>query len=219
MRLGRHIAIAAIAGTGASASGALIVHDNRDQSFRWDAAVDAFGDFIPGTFLDVRQPAAMQSGAGATTSSFGFVVRDPPTSNGVADWGVFAGTLGGGIAAGNTGFPVGGSFLFPARTFAIGDTVGPNATFTFEAPTTAFTFAETTPMIGDRAVVGVLFDIEGSTHYGWIELSVEPNGRYQPTGWAWETNAGVPAGVVAIPGVGTTSLVIAGGIATRRRRR
>ena len=61
--------------------------------------------------------------------------------------------------------------------------------------------------------MGVEFDIEGATHYGWIDLFV---GEYSPYaeiyGWGYETDPGVSilAGAGVVPEPSTFSLLIGG---------
>ena len=77
---------------------------------------------------------------------------------------------------------------------------------------------------GQRAYVGVEFEIDGAMHYGWINLYVSSISAYgQIYGWGYETEPGVsiPAGAVAIPEPSTIALLAAGGLllALRRKRR
>lgn len=77
--------------------------------------------------------------------------------------------------------------------------------------------------VGQRAYMGVEFDIEGAIHYGWINIRVSALSPYAEIyGWAYETVPGVsiPAGAVAIPEPATITLLAAGGLllAFRRKR-
>lgn len=67
--------------------------------------------------------------------------------------------------------------------------------------------------VGQRAYMGVKFDIDGAMHYGWIDLVVASHNAYAEIyGWGYETEPGVsiPAGAVAIPEPATTMLFIGG---------
>ena len=66
-----------------------------------------------------------------------------------------------------------------------------------------------------RAYMGVEFDIDGSMHYGWIDLYIGwGTGWGQIYGWGYETEPGVSiaAGAVAIPEPATASLLAIGAI-------
>lgn len=69
---------------------------------------------------------------------------------------------------------------------------------------------------GQHAYMGIEFDIEGSMHYGWIDLMVASDGPYAEIyGWGYETDPGVSilagAGVVPEP---STSMLLIGGLIT-----
>lgn len=58
------------------------------------------------------------------------------------------------------------------------------------------------PFVGQRAYMGVAFDIEGETHYGWIDIYVSDLGPGALIyGWGYETdpNTAIIAGVVPEP--------------------
>lgn len=63
--------------------------------------------------------------------------------------------------------------------------------------------------------LGVSFDVDGSTHYGWIEMSHDStrpdplNNSLMIHGWAWETEADTPiaAGVIPEPSTGILTMV------------
>jgi len=64
--------------------------------------------------------------------------------------------------------------------------------------------------------MGIEFDIEGSIHYGWIDLVVASDVPYAEIyGWGYETDPGVSilagAGVVPEP---STSMLLIGGLLT-----
>lgn len=78
--------------------------------------------------------------------------------------------------------------------------------------------------VGQHAYMGVAFDIDGATHYGWIDLlvaSLSPGAVIY--GWGYETEPGVSilAGAGAVPEPATSALLVAGGIllALRRKRK
>lgn len=77
--------------------------------------------------------------------------------------------------------------------------------------------------------LGVSFEVDGATHYGWIKLSHDET-RPKPenqflyiNGWAWETEADTPIIAGAIPEPSTGILTMAGSLAliqlARHRRR
>lgn len=66
---------------------------------------------------------------------------------------------------------------------------------------------------GQHAYMGVEFDIEGATHYGWIDLLVASGNPYAEIyGWAYETvpGASILAGAVAVPEPTTAGLLALG---------
>lgn len=80
-----------------------------------------------------------------------------------------------------------------------------------------------------RAFMGVLFNIDGAMHYGWMDLYVASGIGYgQIYGWGYETEPGISirAGAVAVPEP-STIMLLAGGMLTigctvrrpKRRRR
>lgn len=76
---------------------------------------------------------------------------------------------------------------------------------------------------GQHAYMGVEFDIEGATHYGWIDLYVAEYGPYAEIyGWAYETQPGVSILAGAVPEPSTVLLMAAGSLAllySRARKR
>ncbi len=64
---------------------------------------------------------------------------------------------------------------------------------------------------GNRAYMGVAFDIAGARHYGWVDISVSDSRPYgEVYGWAYETTPGraITAGVVPEPS--TIILLVSG---------
>lgn len=76
---------------------------------------------------------------------------------------------------------------------------------------------------GQRAYMGVEFDIEGATHYGWIDMYVAEYGPYAEIyGWAYETQPGVSILAGAVPEPSTVMLLAVGSLAllySRARKR
>jgi len=67
---------------------------------------------------------------------------------------------------------------------------------------------------GQHAYMGVEFDIEGATHYGWIDLYVAEYGPYgEIYGWAYETDPGVSILAGAVPEPSTIVLIMTGSLA------
>ena len=61
--------------------------------------------------------------------------------------------------------------------------------------------------------MGVEFDIDGATHYGWINLRVAELGPgVEIYGWAYESTPNTPILAGAIPEPNTLLLLLAGGI-------
>ena len=76
--------------------------------------------------------------------------------------------------------------------------------------------------MGQHAYMGVAFDIDGATHYGWIDLlvaSLSPGAEIY--GWGYETQPGVGILAGAVPEPATSALLVAGGLllALRRKRK
>ncbi len=75
---------------------------------------------------------------------------------------------------------------------------------------------------GQRAYMGVEFDIEGATHYGWIDLLVASDNPYAEIyGWGYETEPGVSilAGAGAVPEPATSALLAVGSLLLALRRK
>lgn len=77
---------------------------------------------------------------------------------------------------------------------------------------------------GQRAYMGVEFEIGGATHYGWLDMFVASDNPYAEIyGWAWETVPGVSLGAGVVPEPSAILLLAAGSIAllcrTKRRIR
>lgn len=75
---------------------------------------------------------------------------------------------------------------------------------------------------GQNAYMGIEFEIDGSMHYGWIDLYVASGIPYaQIYGWGYETEPGVSllAGVGMIPEPATSALLVAGGLLLAFRRK
>ena len=67
--------------------------------------------------------------------------------------------------------------------------------------------------VGQHAYMGLEFDIEGATHYGWIDLRVASDNPYAVIyGWGYETDSGVSilAGAGAVPEPSTAMLLMGG---------
>lgn len=78
--------------------------------------------------------------------------------------------------------------------------------------------------VGQHAYMGVAFDIDGATHYGWIDVAVASlSAGAEIYGWGYETEPGVSilAGAGAVPEPATSALLVAGGLllALRRKRK
>ncbi|MDR0993994.1 MAG: hypothetical protein LBN38_05460 [Verrucomicrobiota bacterium] len=68
--------------------------------------------------------------------------------------------------------------------------------------------------VGQRSYIGVEFDIDGATHYGWIDIAVAP---YRPAGtlygWGYETVPGVSILAGVVPEPSTLHLIAIGAAA------
>ncbi len=67
--------------------------------------------------------------------------------------------------------------------------------------------------VGQRAYMGVEFDIDGAMHYGWLDLYVASlSAGAAIYGWGYETEPGISirAGAVTVPEPSTTMLIIGG---------
>ena len=75
---------------------------------------------------------------------------------------------------------------------------------------------------GQRAYMGVAFEIDAAIHYGWIDLLVAPDNPYAEIyGWGYETEPGVGilAGAGMIPEPATSALLAVGGLLLALRRK
>jgi len=80
------------------------------------------------------------------------------------------------------------------------------------------------PWVGvSHGILGLMFDIDGSTHYGWADISDINGWEMTLHSWAYETQAGVPIMAGVVPEPSTWTLFLCGGVlllaALRRRRR
>jgi hypothetical protein len=64
---------------------------------------------------------------------------------------------------------------------------------------------------GNRAYMGVAFDIAGARHYGWVDVSISDSSPYgEVYGWAYETTPGGTITAGAVPEPSTIILLVAG---------
>lgn len=215
----RYVGAFSLGLTACVSSGEMVVFDNRDLSFTWEISIWA-GDLIPGTFLDITRDAALQTGD-ASSSAFGYYSYQSPSSTGWSDRGIFPSLqFGRHVVLGDPILvDVNDDVWFRGvKEFQLGETVGPDEDYAYSAPLLVSSRQTgTIRLVADRLVMGVSFEIGDDTHYGWIALA-DAGRSYQPIGWGYETEAGVPALVVAIPSPGAFGLLL-GGFAVARRRR
>lgn len=66
---------------------------------------------------------------------------------------------------------------------------------------------------GQRAYMGVEFQRDAATHYGWILLQISDHAAFGSIeAWAWETRPGVPILAGAVPEPSTWALLVGGGV-------
>jgi hypothetical protein len=123
--------------------------------------------------------------------------------------------------------------IFPPKPFALSaGTFIPSGTFTRVndfAGLVAGSFGKPAWGNGTNAYLGLKFDIEGSTHYGWAHLLVEANpstNRVTLFDYAYcsEPNAGLPAGAIegactSVPLPPSVALLAAGAVTALALRR
>jgi hypothetical protein len=64
---------------------------------------------------------------------------------------------------------------------------------------------------GLDAFIGLQFQLDGTTHYGWIEVNNSPNAAAgQVLGWAYETSPNTPIVAGAVPEPTTWALLVLG---------
>ncbi len=71
-----------------------------------------------------------------------------------------------------------------------------------------------------NGLLGISFEIDGNTHYGWMRMSDVSFSTFIVHDWAYETQPGVGIGAGVIPEPGTLILLLSGGalvLASRRR--
>ncbi|TWU20783.1 PEP-CTERM sorting domain-containing protein [Bythopirellula polymerisocia] len=110
------------------------------------------------------------------------------------------------------------------RSFESGDSIGPGAVTTSNgfgiASSNATNFGNPT----DPQYAGILLDIGGSSHYGWVRIKTEKvGGETTLTGtifdWAYETTPDTAIAAGAIPEPTSLALLAAGAGALALRRR
>jgi hypothetical protein len=205
------------------AAAAVVVHDNRDGTFKWVISIDLFGaDDIKGTFLDITQPPS-QSGAemshtfgqwyvpNQTSSEPGFQIISG-VSNSIAQ------------AAKTTDFVLiewnGTSALQkPLREYFFNEAV--SASDNWQGIGVYFyylpgydDFNHGTSAISNLAYLGVRTKINNKFHYGWILLEDYTN----PVMWAYETIPETPIQIPVPAPPGVLALVCAALIHSRRQR-
>lgn len=185
------IALAAVGFPGHAAAD-VIVFDNSNITFQWTPTIDV-GQIKLGSFLDITQPAELQTGSEGP-GKIGYLVASPTSSKSLVPYSIF-GDLDGKIAKGDPVF-IGDDTFLPAKVFQVGDSVGTDV-YSLSGDVIAFSFANQIPLLGDRAIVGIQLTKADGVHFGWIEVTLisQPLGgpMYQPTAWAYETEPGVPA--------------------------
>ena len=116
-----------------------------------------------------------------------------------------------------------------ADKLSAGETIGSTTPFSNPGENKTL-FDEGTPAnydwsVGARGYLGLRFDLDGSTHYGWAEISINPlaGNSFDHTlyGYAYESTADTSILAGAVPEPSTAMLLVAGaaGAATIRRRR
>ncbi len=74
----------------------------------------------------------------------------------------------------------------------------------------------------DQGFMGIRFDDNGNYHYGWVDMTMNPDGTVTVNRWALDDVAGTPVttpGAVPEPGSGAMLALLALGAAGLRRRR
>ena len=61
-----------------------------------------------------------------------------------------------------------------------------------------------------NGLLGISFDIDGATHYGWIRMSNSDPFNLVVNDWAWETEPGVGIALGAIPEPSSLAMFLAG---------
>jgi hypothetical protein len=73
---------------------------------------------------------------------------------------------------------------------------------------------------GLDAFIGLQFQFDGTTHYGWMEVNNYPNAAAgQVLGWAYETSPNTPITAGAVPEPSTFTLLAISGVAVGLLRR
>ncbi len=165
--------------------------------------------------FDITQGPSQTQPPAALIDSKHFCMRNQSLGimGGTASTGMLISHSGGGIATlPVTPVPTAsfGTLKFDAvRAFGPGELVGPQYLFTL-APNTDYVYSSPVSisdrgsgnLIGNRAFVGVKFQINGQTHYGWILIdfaalrsfsSTTPN----PIAWAYETTPDTPIRILS----------------------
>jgi hypothetical protein len=179
----------------------------------------------PGYFdLDITQPAT-QSGAASPIGVHWF--HNSPTSStmGVvhnAFTGASARIVRSTIPVSAPVNPPGNTDLFPPFAFAPGQSVGPGLNWQQSADLGWLRFAAgDNYIVGTSFTMGVQITLGDGVHYGYIDFTLGPSHtysitQYQPTGWGYESVAGVP---LVVPGPGAGLIAFAAAAAHRRRPR
>jgi hypothetical protein len=199
----------------------IVVFDNSDGTFFWE---QGYVGYSTGTFLDITQPATQSGERLPNTFGSWFSVGE-----GTPHWNI-ASIRGDGparvvaedeptVLIDETGTAQ--DFYF-VRELGIGDIVAPDMNFATRPPTfvgNSYTNPDTYVPIDLPAYIGVSFEIDSATHYGWI-LVEWANNDYdhpvRPLAWAYETDANTP---IRIPGPGGLTLLGLAAVLGPRRRR
>ncbi len=194
-RVGRHLAVCAVAATASAASADVVYFGNQNLIINSD---------FNGLYLNILTGDYNTTGGGGSSVPGGWHIN-PYGSTGLS-W-YQSGSNGVGYMKTASGQPL--------SNLAVGTLIDSSAFFSGGGASTNLT-------LNGESIVGFRFTLSGGTHYGWFRVSLSDTYAGQPRSivdWAYESTAGGGIDAGAIPAPGAIALLGMAGLAGSRRRR
>jgi hypothetical protein len=201
---------------------AVVVHDNRDGTFKWWTSVRYDGLEVLGTFLNITQSASEQTGE-RLPGSLGQWYRPNQSSSGAARR-FFEGETEVEAATESKTLWWNGKWITPyaaTREYFSGEYIAHDAiwnsqsNYFFHLPFSG-SLSEGTPAISELAYIGVRTKLNGQWHYGWILFE----DFMTPLMWAYETQPNTPIQIpVPVPSTAAIGVIACSWLGSSRRRK